>query len=86
MLNQYKLEITCLCPVDDLPDVYQLTVTARRVIPVETILKVVSDLSTQKMFQEDLCQAIHRKVNACCVLVGYHSGVKVQTQCGGEGD
>ena len=38
MLNQYEMEITCLCPVDDLPDVYHLTVTARRVIPVEEII------------------------------------------------
>ena len=82
MLNQYEVEITCLCPVDDLPDVYRLTVTARRVIPVEDIIVAVKAFSKEKMYQEDLCQAIHRKVNACCVLVGYHSGVKVQSQCG----
>ncbi len=82
MLNQYEIEITCMCPVDDLPDVYQLTVTAKRVIPVETIIAAVSGFSEAKMYQEDLCQAIHRKVNATCVLVGYHSGVKVRSQCG----
>lgn len=82
MINQYEVEVTCMCPVDDLPDVYHLTVTARRVIPVETILAAVETFKSRKMYQEDLCQAIHRQVNACCVLVGYHSGVRVRSQCG----
>lgn len=84
MFNQYEMEITCLCPVDNLPDVYHLTVMARRVIPVEEIIEAVKAFSVEKMYQEDLCQAIHRKVNACCVIVGYHSGIKVRTQCGGD--
>lgn len=82
MLNTYETEITCICPVDDLPDVYHLTVTARRVVPVEDIIAAANQFREQKMYQEDLCHAIHRKVNACCVLVGYHSGVKVRSQCG----
>ena len=84
MDNEYEMEITCLCPVDDLPDVYHLIVTARRVIPVEDIIAAAKAFSGKKMYQEDLCQAMHRKVNACCVIVGYHSGVKVRTQCGGD--
>jgi hypothetical protein len=47
MLNQYEMEITCLCPVDDLPDVYNLTVTARRVIPVEDIIEAAKAFSGQ---------------------------------------
>jgi len=82
MLNQYETEITCMCPVDNLPDVYALTVIAKRVIPVETIIAAAAEFRDQKLYQEDLCHAIHRKVNACCVLVGYHSGVKVRSQCG----
>jgi hypothetical protein len=50
MLNQYEMEITCLCPVDDLPDVYHLTVTARRVVPVEDILAAAKSFSEQKMY------------------------------------
>lgn len=82
MINQYEIEITCMCPVDDLPDVYQLTVTARRVIPVEGLIAAAAEFREKKLYQEDLCQAIHRKVNACCVLVGFHSGVRVRSQCG----
>lgn len=82
MINTYEIEMTCVCPVDDLPDVYSLTVTARRVIPVEDILKAVSEFREKKMYQEDLCQSLHRRINACCVLVGYHSGVRVRSQCG----
>ena len=44
MLNTYEIEVTCICPVDDLPDVYHLTVTARRVIPVEDLIKAVFDV------------------------------------------
>lgn len=83
MSNTYQLEITCKCPVDDMPDVYQLTVTSQRVIPVEDILAAVKKLSEQKLYQEDLCQALHRKINACCVLIGFHSGVRVTSRCGG---
>ena len=82
MLNTYEIEVTCICPVDDLPDVYHLTITARRVIPVEDLIKAVSDVKEQKLYQEDLCQSLHRRVNACCVLVGFHSGVRVRSQCG----
>ena len=82
MVNQYECEITCVCPVDDFPDVYQLTITSKRVIPVEIIISAALEFREQKLYQEDLCQAIHRKVNACCVLVGHHSGVKVRSQCG----
>ena len=83
MSNTYQLEITCKCPVDDMPDVYQLTVTSQRAIPVEDILAAVNKLSEQKLYQEDLCQALHRNINACCVLVGFHSGVCVTSKCGG---
>ncbi len=82
MINEYSTEITCVCPVDDLPDVYQLVVTARRVVPVEDIIAAVAEFRTKKLYQEDLCQALHRKINACCVLTGYHSGIKVRSQCG----
>ena len=82
MINTYQLEIMCKCPVDNLPDVYQLTVTAQRTIPVEDIIAVVKELSLKEMYQEDLCQSLHRSINACCVLVGYHSGIRVTSQCG----
>ena len=83
MNNTYKLEVTCKCPVDNLPDVYQLTVTAQRAIPVEDILAAAKELSSQSLYQEDLCQSLHRRINARCVLVGYHSGVMVRSECGG---
>lgn len=82
MINTYEVEVTCVCPVDDLPDVYQLTITSRRTIPVEDILAVVAGFREKRMYQEDLCQAIHRRVNASCRVIGYHSGVRVSSQCG----
>jgi hypothetical protein len=82
MLNTYEMEITCACPADDLPDVYKMTVIARRVIPVETIIAAAHEYKYKKIYQEDLCQELHRKINACVVLVGYHSGVKLTSKCG----
>lgn len=82
MRNTYELEITCSCPVDDDPDVYHLTVTSRRTIPVENILKAVEKLREDNLFQEELTQRLHRRINACVTLVGYHSGVKTTTTAG----
>ena len=82
MLNVYELEITCACPVDADPDVYQMTVKSRRTIPVEEILKAVNELTKEKLFQEDLCYKLHRRINACVTLVGYHSGVKTTSIAG----
>lgn len=82
MKNVYELEILCACPVDDDPDVYQMTVISQQTIPVETILAAVKEFRTLKVFQEDLAQKLQRKINACVILVGYHSGVKVTTTVG----
>jgi hypothetical protein len=82
MLNIYEWEITCACPVDDDPDVYSMTVTSHRTIPVEEIIKAVGEVTKEKMFQEDLTQRLHRKINACVKLVGYHSGIKVTSIAG----
>lgn len=82
MKNTYTLEIECGCPADNLPDVYKMTVISRRTIPVERILEVVKKYKTQKIYQEDLCQSLHREINACVILEGNHSGVNVVSECG----
>lgn len=82
MINRYELEITCVCPVDDRPDVYEMQVVSRRVIPVEEIMKAVADAKSDKLYQEDLCQKLHRRINACVTLIGWHSGVRTISTCG----
>jgi hypothetical protein len=61
---------------------FQKPGTAQRTIPVEDIIAIVKEHSLKDMYQEDLCQSLHRSINACCVLVGYHSGIRVTSQCG----
>lgn len=82
MLVRYELEITCKCPVDQMPDVYWMAVVSRRSIPVETILLIVKDVCEKTLCQEELCELLHRKINATVVLVGWHSGVRTEVVCG----
>lgn len=82
MKVEHVLEIVAVCPVDQKPDVYTCVVTASRVIPVEMILEAVKDLSTKEMYQEDVCQELHRRLASCVQLTGYHSGVKTTVTCG----
>lgn len=78
----HTLTVAAICPKDEMPDRYRCIVTTPVVIPVEDILEVVSECSSMKIYQEDLCQHLHRKLNACVTLTGWHSGVKTIVTCG----
>lgn len=78
----HTLQITAVCPVDDKSDVYECVVTARRVIPVEDILKAADEVKGMKVYQEDLCQELHRRLACEVRLTGYHSGVRTEVVCG----
>jgi NADPH-dependent 7-cyano-7-deazaguanine reductase QueF len=81
---EHTLEVVARCPVDDQPDVYTLTVRASRVVKVEDILSVTAALATEKLFQEDLTQRVHRALACEVETVGYHSGVRTRVICGGS--
>lgn len=78
----HKLQITAICPVDNLPDVYECTITARRIIKVEDILAAVEEVKAKPAFQEEICQELHRKLACKVRLIGYHSGVETKVMCG----
>lgn len=82
MINRYELEITCVCPVDKQPDVYAMEVISRRTVLAEDILATVNKVSADKLYQEDLCQLLHRELNAFVRLTGFHSGIRVVSECG----
>ena len=84
MLVIHKLEIVAICPVDQKPDVYACTVEAHRVISVEDILAESKKLKELEMFQEDICQELHRSLACKVTLVGHHSGVRTEVICGGD--
>lgn len=75
MQIEYTFEAECGCPVDDLPDVYTVTLYSSRTIPVETILSTLDVLRQEKMFQEDFTQRLHRLLNCKVVSEGKHSGI-----------
>jgi hypothetical protein len=78
----HSLQITSICPVDEKPDVYECFVIAKRVIPVEDILKATADVKNMKAYQEDICQELHRRLACEVRLVGYHQGVRTEVVCG----
>lgn len=78
----HTLEVVALCPVDGLPDVYELTVRAARVVKVEDILSAVAHCASERLFQEDLTQRVHRALACEVETVGYHSGVRTRVVCG----
>jgi len=78
----HTLEITAICPVDKLPDVYACEVHASRVIPVESIISEAEKLRSAELYQEDVCQRLHRALACRIVLTGYHSGVQTKVTCG----
>lgn len=78
----HTLEVTAACPADGKLDVYECVVTARRVIPVEDILKAAADVREARAYQEDICQELHRRLACEVRLVGYHSGVRTEVVCG----
>jgi hypothetical protein len=82
MRVKHTLEITAICPVDQKPDVYECVIEARRVIPVEDILKAAEVVKAIAAFQEDICQELHRQLACCVRLSGYHSGVRTEVVCG----
>ena len=82
MRVEHTLEAVAVCPVDGLPDVYTLTVRAARVIPVEAILAAVAAVATERVYQEELTQRIHRALACEVETVGYHSGVRTRVVCG----
>lgn len=82
MLCEYTLEVVAKCPVDNCPDLYRCTVRARRIIPVEDILKAVESLNDRPRYQEEFTEKLHRALAAEVETTGHHSGVKTRCVCG----
>ena len=82
MKVEHTTEVVALCPIDNLPDVYTLIVRSSRIVKVEDILAAAAPLASERLFQEDLTQRLHR-VLACEVeTIGHHSGVRTRAICG----
>jgi len=75
MQIEYNFRVDCGCPVDYLPDFYEVTLLTTKTIPAEKILEVVKSFSSEYMFQEDLTQKLQRLFNCNVVSLGSHSGI-----------
>ena len=75
MQIEYNFRVDCGCPVDYLPDFYEVTLLTTKTIPVEKILEVVKRFSSEYLFQEDLTLQLHRLFNCKVISLGTHSGV-----------
>jgi GTP cyclohydrolase I len=82
MIVTYTLEILAKCPVDGKPDVYQMTVRTKRIIPVEDILRAVEAVTAQPAFQEAITQDLSRTLGAEVETQGTHSKVRTTVVCG----
>lgn len=76
MICTYSLTIRCACPVDDLPDVYQVVFESTATIKVEDIIEAVGQFEVRKLFQEDLTASLARTIGCKVTTSGFHSGVK----------
>ena len=83
MTVEYFLEITAKCPSDDsADDVYDCWITSRKTLPVESILKVVEELTAEPLYQEDLGVSLAASLGAEVTLVGVHYGIRTTTWAG----
>jgi hypothetical protein len=75
MQIEYSFRVDCGCPIDSLPDFYDITLLTTKTIPVEKILEVVERFSSEYLFQEDLTLQLQRLFNCNVTSLGTHSGV-----------
>lgn len=80
MLVRHEMKFARRCPVNDLRDVYHLTVETNGILKVEDILEAVAALP-EVAFQEALTLALAAVLRCAVTTVGYHSGVKTTCAC-----
>lgn len=85
MRAEYTLEAVAVCPADNKPDIYTVTVRATRTIPAEEILAVAESMKGKPMYQEAFTAEMHRILAAEVETLGWHSGVRTRVIVGGGG-
>lgn len=78
MLVKYTLTLKSLCPVDKLPDVYDVELTSDTPVFVERIKDVVDSFSSVSATQEEIAVSLARELCCKVLLTGYHSGIKTE--------
>lgn len=78
----YRIEVTCLCPVNGGRDRYDAIIEADRMILCEDIDALAAASIDDKAYQEDLCQTWARNLGAKVTMSGWHGMVFVEVTCG----
>lgn len=76
-MNHYEFEVIAKCPNGALLDRYDCILSSGRVISAESINAFAQRVKSQKLFQEDLADAIRNEFQARVILIGMHYGVKI---------
>ncbi len=76
MKTTHHLTVSCICPVDKLPDTYEVTIETPTTIMVESIIEVAKSFSDTAMYQEQVTGEMARRLCAKVTSIGYHSGIK----------
>lgn len=78
MLARHTIAMSALCPVDDLPDHYEVTVETARVVKVEDILAAIEPYRERKAFQEEITIELAKRLRCKVTTIGFHSGVRTE--------
>lgn len=78
----YKFTMAARCPVDHLPDRYEIEVLSHKTIFVEVILEAANEIggADVHLSQEDITVQLARRLGARVISRGYHSGVLVEVR------
>ena len=77
MRATYSTTFVGLCPVDDTRDVYELTVVSDSMIPVESLLRAISEATVHSAYQEDITGNLAARLKGAAITtIGVHSGVR----------
>lgn len=81
MLVEHTLTMQAKCPVNNLPDVYEVTFRMNKVMQVEILLAHCAALNGVKLFQEEITQSLADRFECEVESFGVHSNVKTRVVC-----
>lgn len=85
MRVEHRLTMSARCPMNDLRDTYEVVFLVTELVPVEKILHICAGFLDNRIYQEDLTQALANIFHCEVETIGIHSGVKTTVVCRWDG-
>ena len=91
-INKYTTSFTALCPNTNERDDYKIVIETNQFWQVEDITEYLNAMATRKMYQEDLCEHLVRRLHTTkrskyydrnqvfegkITMIGLHQGVEI---------